>query len=91
MKINSLLEIIKDRKLKMPRDSYVSSLFRLGGDRIVQKVGEEATEVIIAAKNKNKKRIISEIADLLFHLLILLVSSNITLSDIEKELEARNK
>ena len=91
MKINKLLEIIKDRKLKMPRDSYVSSLFRLGGDRIIQKVGEETTEVVIAAKNKNKKRIVSEIADLLFHLLILLVSSNIALSDIEKELEARNK
>jgi len=91
MKINKLLEIIKDRRLKMPTGSYVASLFGSGEDRIVQKVGEEATEVIIAAKNKNKKRIISEIADLLFHLLILLVSSNITLSDIEKELEARNK
>lgn len=91
MKINKLLEIIKDRKLKMPKDSYVVSLFKSGEDRIVQKIGEEATEVVIAAKNKNKKRIISEVADLLFHLLILLVSSNITLSDIEKELEARNK
>ena len=90
MKINKLLEIIQDRKQKMPKDSYVASLFRLGEDKIVQKVGEEATEVVIAAKNKNKKRIISEVADLLFHLLILLVSSDITLSDIEKELENRN-
>lgn len=89
MKIKKLLEIIKDRKLKMPKDSYVASLFRLGDDRIIQKVGEEATEVVIAAKNKNKKRIISEVTDLLFHLLILLVSSGITLSDIEKELESR--
>lgn len=91
MKINKLLEIIKDRKLEMPKDSYVVSLFRLGKDRIIQKIGEEATEVIIAAKNKNKKRIISEVADLLFHLLILLASFDITLSDIEKELESRNK
>lgn len=91
MKINKLLEIIKDRKLKMPKDSYVASLFKLGEDRIIQKVGEEATEVVIAAKNKNKKRIISEVADLLFHLLILLVLSDITLSEIEKELESRNK
>ena len=91
MKINNLLEIIKDRKLKMPKDSYVASLFKLGEDRIIQKVGEEATEVVIAAKNKNKKRIISEVSDLLFHLLILLVSQDITLSDIEKELENRNK
>ncbi len=90
MKINKLLEIIKDRKQKMPKDSYVASLFRLGGDKIVQKVGEEAIEVVIAAKNKNKKRIISEVADLLFHLLVLLVLSDITLSDIEKELESRN-
>lgn len=75
----------------MPKDSYVASLFESDEDRIVQKIGEEATEVVIAAKNKNKKRIISEVADLLFHLLILLVSSNIALSDIEKELEARNK
>jgi len=90
MKINKLLEIIKDRKLKMPKDSYVASLFKLGDDRIIQKIGEEATEVVIAAKNENKQRIVSEVADLLFHLLILLVSSGITLSDIEKELENRN-
>lgn len=91
MKINKLLEIIKDRKLKMPKDSYVASLFRLGEDRIIQKVGEEAIEVVIAAKNKNKKRIIFEVSDLIFHLLILLASSDITLSDIEKELKNRNK
>jgi phosphoribosyl-ATP pyrophosphohydrolase len=91
MNINDLYKIIQDRKRKMSKDSYVASLFRLGEDLIIQKIGEEATEVIIAAKNKNKKRIISEVADLLFHLLILLVSSDITLSDIEKELESRNK
>ena len=90
MKINKLLEIIRDRKLKMPKDSYVASLFRLGKDRIIQKVGEETVEVVIAVKNENKQRIVSEVADLLFHLLILLVSSGITLSDIEKELESRN-
>ena len=90
MKINKLLEIIRDRKLKMPKDSYVASLFRLGEDRIIQKVGEETVEVVIAVKNENKQRIVSEVADLLFHLLILLVSSGITLSDIEKELENRN-
>ncbi|VVA43971.1 Phosphoribosyl-ATP pyrophosphatase [Candidatus Roizmanbacteria bacterium] len=91
MKINKLLEIIKDRKIKMPEGSYVASLFELGEDRIIQKVGEEATEVVIAAKNKNKKRIISEVSDLIFHLLVLLVLSDITLSDIEKELESRNR
>jgi len=75
----------------MPKDSYVATLFRLGEDRIIQKVGEEATEVVIAAKNKNKQRIISETADLLFHLLVLLSFKNITLTNIEKELERRNK
>lgn len=91
MKINKLLKIIRDRKFKKPEGSYVVSIFKKGSDRIIQKIGEEATEVVIAAKNKNKKRIISEVSDLLFHLLILLVSSDITLPDIEKELESRNK
>ncbi len=91
MKINNLLEIIKDRKLKMPKDSYVASLFKLGGDRIIQKVGEETTEVVIAAKNKDKKRIIFEVADLLFHLLILLNAFDINISDVEEELEGRRK
>ncbi len=91
MKINKLYEIIQDRRQRMPKNSYVASLFRLGEDRIIQKIGEEATELIIAAKNKNKKRIIFEASDLFFHLLILLVSSNITLPDIERELENRNK
>jgi len=85
------LEIIKDRKLKMPKDSYVASLFKLGGDRIIQKVGEETTEVVIAAKNKDKKRIIFEVADLLFHLLILLNAFDINISDVEEELEGRRK
>lgn len=91
MKINKLLEIINDRKLKIPKDSYVASLFRLGEDRIIQKVGEEAVEVVIAAKNRNKQRIISEVSDLLFHLLILLELFDINMSDVEKELENRNR
>jgi len=90
MKLNQLLEIIRDRKIKKPDGSYVVSLFKKGPDKIIQKVGEEATEVVIAAKNKNKKRAISEVADLLFHLLVLLSSLDISLSDIEKELENRN-
>jgi len=90
MNINKLMKIIRDRKLKMPKESYVASLFKAGQDRIIQKVGEEATEVIIAAKNKNKKRIISEVADLLFHLLILLIYAGISFSNIEEELEKRN-
>ncbi|MBI2086435.1 phosphoribosyl-ATP diphosphatase [Candidatus Daviesbacteria bacterium] len=81
--------IIEDRKDKRPKGSYIISLFNEGGDRIAQKVGEEAIEVIVAAKNESKQRIISEVADLFFHTLILLSSKNIKLSDILKELKQR--
>ncbi|MFA6080829.1 MAG: phosphoribosyl-ATP diphosphatase [Patescibacteria group bacterium] len=91
MNIKKLYQIIKERKQKMQKDSYVASLFRLGDDRIIQKVGEEATEVIIAAKNKSKKQIVYEVSDLIFHLLILLASFDIDIPEIEKEFESRNR
>lgn len=91
MTLDDLYKIIQERKEKMPKDSYVSSLFKAGKDRIIQKVGEESTEVIIAAKNESKERITSEIADLLFHTLVLLVNEDIKISDILSELEKRNK
>lgn len=90
MTLEELYKIIEDRKKKMPADSYVASLFRDSEDRLIQKVGEEATEVIIAAKNESKQRIISEIADLWFHSLILLVSKDITINEILEELEIRS-
>ncbi len=90
MNLEELYKIIEDRKEKMPKNSYVASLFKRGRDRIIQKVGEESTEVIIAAKNESKKRIISEISDLIFHLLILMVNYNIKLSEVLDELEQRN-
>ena len=89
MTLKELLKIIEDRKEKMPAGSYVASLFSAGKDQIIQKVGEEAVEVIIAAKNEGRERIISEVADLIFHLLVLLSGYNITLQDIEKELAKR--
>lgn len=89
MTLEELYKIIQDRKEKMPENSYVASLFRDGKDRIIQKVGEEATEVIIAAKNETKKRIISEVADLLFHILIMLSDFNIKPKDILRELKKR--
>lgn len=91
MKFTKLYQIIEDRKNNPKEKSYVSSLFKSGSDRIIQKIGEEATEVVIAAKNKKKERIISEIADLFFHTLILLSAFNIKLEDIEIELEKRRK
>ncbi len=89
MTLKQLYAIIENRKKKMPEDSYVASLFKEGPDTIVQKVGEEAVEVIIAAKNESRERIISEVADLIFHLLVMLSLFNITPSDILKELSKR--
>lgn len=91
MTLEELYKIIEDRKKKMPENSYVASLFREGPDKIIQKVGEESTEVIIAAKNESKERIISEIADLIFHLLIMMSLFEIKPRDILKELNKRKK
>jgi len=75
----------------MPEGSYVASLFKKGSDKIIQKVGEEAVETVIALKNKNKGEIVYETSDLLFHLLIALVDAGVKLSDIEEELLKRYK
>jgi phosphoribosyl-ATP pyrophosphohydrolase len=66
-------------------------LVQSGVDRVIQKVGEEAVEVVIAAKNPSKKLLISESADLIFHLMILFVVHDIDLSDIQNELNSRQK
>lgn len=87
MKLEELYEIVKKRREIKPSGSYVASLT---DDRIIQKVGEEAVEVIIAAKNLDKGRIISESADLLFHLMILLENSDVRLEEIYRELDLRN-
>jgi len=91
MKLNELYKIIKDRQKKMPVGSYTSSLFNEGQDRIIQKVGEEAIETVIAAKNSSKDQIIYEIADLYFHLLVMMAFLKVKPEDIEKELEKRHK
>ena len=91
MTLEELYKIIEDRKKNMPSGSYVASLFRNGKDRIIQKVGEEATEIIIAAKNESKSRQIEEFTDLFFHALILMVALNISPADIANELSRRNK
>ena len=90
MKLEELYKIIENRKKNMPAGSYVASLFRGDSDRIIQKIGEEATEVIIAAKNDNKQRQIEEITDLVFHLLILMAKQGIKLENIYKELNKRH-
>jgi phosphoribosyl-ATP pyrophosphohydrolase len=90
MNLNKLNKIIKDRKLNPQKNSYVSNLFEEGLDRIAQKVGEEATEVVIAAKNNNKQRFIEEMADLWFHSLVLLNEKTLSPEDIFEELEKRH-
>lgn len=91
MKLEELYKIILKRKKELPDGSYTTSLFKEGLDRITQKVGEEAVEVIIAAKGQGKQRVISEIADLWYHCLVLLAKLNIKPEDIFEELEKRRK
>ena len=87
----NLEKIIIDRKRNMPKDSYTTSLFKEGLDRITQKVGEEAIEVVIASKNNDDEDFIYETADLIYHLMVLLAQKNINLDDIYKELYSRFK
>ncbi len=89
--LTELEAIIKDRKDNPEnKDSYVASLFRKGINKIAQKVGEEAIEVVIEAKDNNDKLFLDESADLLFHYLILLQAKGFTLTDIEEVLKDRN-
>ena len=88
--LNELFAIIADRKANPQPGSYTASLFSAGEDRILQKVGEEAVEVILAAKGQGKERVISEVADLFYHTLVLLAAEELTLADVEAELRARH-
>lgn len=91
MMLEDLYSIIKDRIAKKPTGSYVASLARGDEDDILQKIGEEATEVIIAGKGNNKQRVVEELADLYFMTFILLVYKRIPINKIFEELEKRNK
>jgi phosphoribosyl-ATP pyrophosphohydrolase/phosphoribosyl-AMP cyclohydrolase len=89
--LHDLEAVIANRKNAAPESSYVASLFKKGINKIAQKVGEEAVEIVIEAKDNNDELFIGEAADLLFHYLILLQAKGFTLSDITKELEKRHK
>jgi len=91
MTLDGLYKVIEDRKKRMPKGSYVASLFKKGKDKIIQKVGEEATEVVIAAKNEGREGIIAEVSDLIFHLLILLANFDINPKEILKEFKKRSR
>lgn len=88
--IDGLMELLKGRKADKPEGSYTTYLFEKGLDKILKKVGEESTEVIIAAKAEDKKETIYEIADLAYHVLVLMVETGISLEDVRKELASRH-
>lgn len=90
MTIRDIYKIIIKRTNERSDNSYVVALSN-DTDRMIQKVGEEAIEVIIAAKNDSRKLFISEMADLWFHLLVLLADKGVTIDDIEHELTMRHK
>jgi len=85
-----LLELIKGRKTEKKEGSYTTYLFEKGIDKILKKVGEESTEVIVAAKNQDKKETIYEIADLAYHVMVLMIEMGISLEDIHRELASRH-
>jgi phosphoribosyl-ATP pyrophosphohydrolase len=89
--LNELFGIVKDRKDNPVDASYTNRLLGDGYERIAQKVGEEAVEVIIAAGKQDRQRVIEESADLLYHLIVLLVDQGISLKEVEVELERRHK
>ncbi len=89
--LNTLEAVIAQRKTAAPDSSYVASLFAKGINKIAQKVGEEAVEVVIEAKDNNEKLFLDESADLLFHYLILLQAKGYTLKDVVKVLAERHK
>ena len=88
--LNALMKLIEGRKINKTEGSYTTYLFEKGLDKILKKVGEECTEVIIAAKANDKKETIYEIADLCYHTLVLMIEQGISLEDIHKELSSRH-
>ena len=89
--LDQLYELIQSRERERPSGSYTTYLFAEGLDKILKKVGEESAETIIAAKNDDDARLTAEAADLLYHLLVLLVARGVNLADIAQELASRRK
>ena len=88
--LESLMEELRGRKEEMKEGSYTSYLFSKGIDKILKKVGEECTEVIIAGKADDKRETVYEIADLCYHVMVLMLQMGISLEDIRKELASRH-
>ena len=88
--VEGLMELLQGRKETLPEGSYTTYLFQKGLDKILKKIGEESTEVIIAAKAEDKKETVYEIADLAYHVMVLMTQAGISLDDIRKELASRH-
>ena len=88
--LEGLMKLIEGRKIEKKEGSYTTYLFEKGLDKILKKVGEECTEVIIAAKAEDKKETIYEIADLAYHVMVLMIEAGISLEDIHDELASRH-
>ena len=88
--LEGLYKILEGRKSELPEGSYTTYLFQKGTDKILKKVGEECTEVIIAAKAEDKAETIYEIADLAYHVMVLMVQQGISIEDVNRELASRH-
>ena len=88
--LDGLMDLLKGRKEELPEGSYTTYLFQKGLDKILKKVGEESTEVIIAGKAEDKKETVYEIADLTYHVMVLMTQLGISLEDVRQELKRRH-
>ncbi len=88
--LDGLYELLEGRKKELPEGSYTTYLFNKGIDKILKKVGEESTEVIIAGKDNDKRETVYEIADLAYHVMVLMVEMGISVDDIRRELACRH-
>lgn len=89
--VDELYALIETRQKNPDKGAYTTYLFEKGIDKILKKVGEETAEVIIAAKNRSKDEMVYEISDLVYHMLVLMVESGVSINDIRKELEKRRE
>ncbi|MCR5060846.1 MAG: phosphoribosyl-ATP diphosphatase [Saccharofermentans sp.] len=87
--LNELYSVILDRKANPTEGSYTNYLLEKGTEKIAKKVGEEAVETAIAAAKQDRQEIIGEIADVIYHILVLMADQNISIEDVEAELKSR--
>ena len=88
--LDGLYDLLVGRKKELPENSYTTYLFQKGIDKMLKKIGEESTEVIIAAKDNDKKETVYEIADLCYHIMVMMVEMGISVDDIRRELGSRH-